>query len=200
MLTAVQLEGQFVRLEPLEPRHCAGLRDAIADGELWKLHVTLVPHMDDVPQFITNAHEAHAKGVELAFATIDKSTGRIAGSTRFMKLEPAHRRGEIGFTFLAKSFQRTRINTEAKLLMLEHAFEQLGFNRVELLTDVLNETSRNAISRLDAKQEGVLRNHMVMRDGRVRDSVVYSIISSEWPAIKLRLQALHARQYPAMPT
>ena len=189
MLTAVPLEGQFVRLEPLEHRHCAGLCDAIADGELWKLHVTLVPHVDDVPQFIANAHDAYKKGIELAFATIDKSTGRIAGSTRFMKLELAHRRGEIGFTFLAKSFQRTRVNTEAKLLMLEHAFEQLGFNRVELLTDVLNTTSRAAITRLGATQEGILRNHMIMRDGRVRDSVVYSIISSEWPGIKQKLKA-----------
>jgi RimJ/RimL family protein N-acetyltransferase len=188
-LAAVQLEGQFVRLEPLEHRHCAGLRDAIVDGELWQLHVTLVPHMDDVPQFIANAHDAYAKGVELAFATVDKSTGRIAGSTRFMRLEPAHRRGEIGFTFLAKSLQRTRINTEAKLLMLTHAFEQLGFNRVEFLTDVLNTASRAAITRLGVTQEGILRNHMVMRDGRVRDSVVYSIIRSEWPNIKQRLMA-----------
>lgn len=188
-LEATQLEGQFVRLEPLAERHCAGLREAIADGELWKLQVTLVPHLADVPQFITNALEAYAKGTELAFATIDKATGRIAGSTRFMKVDIAHRRGEIGFTFLAKSLQRTRINTEAKLLMLGHAFEQLDFNRVELLTDVLNETSRAAIARLGAAQEGVLRNHMVMRDGRVRDSVVYSIIRSEWPGIKLRLAA-----------
>jgi RimJ/RimL family protein N-acetyltransferase len=106
-----------------------------------------------------------------------------------MRLEFAHRRGEIGFTFLAKTFQRTRINTEAKLLMVTHAFERWGFNRVELLTDVLNDTSRNAISRLGAQQEGVLRNHMVMRDGRVRDSALYSIISSEWPAVKQNLRA-----------
>jgi RimJ/RimL family protein N-acetyltransferase len=170
-------------------QHCAGLQAAIGDGELWKLHVTLVPHMDAVPQFITHAHDAFAKGSELAFATIDKASGRIAGSTRFMRLEFAHRRGEIGFTFLAKTFQRTRINTEAKLLMLTHAFQQWGFNRVELLTDVLNDSSRNAISRLGAQQEGILRNHMVMRDGRVRDSVLYSIIRSEWPAVKQSLRA-----------
>jgi len=183
------LEGKFVRLEPLDAQHCDGLRIAIADGELWKLHVTLVPHPDDVPQFIINAQVAFANGTELAFATFDKATGRIAGSTRFMRLDVLHRRGEIGFTFLAKTFQRTRINSEAKLLMLTHAFEQWGFNRVELLTDVLNEASRKAITRLGATQDGVLRNHMVMRDGRVRDSVMYSIIREEWPQVKQRLMA-----------
>jgi RimJ/RimL family protein N-acetyltransferase len=194
MLEKTTLEGQFVKLEPLNMQHCAGMQAAIADGELWKLHVTLVPQMDAVLQFITHAHDAFVKGSELAFATIDKASGRIAGSTRFMRLEFAHRRGEIGFTFLAKTFQRTRINTEAKLLMLTHAFEQWGFNRVELLTDVLNDSSRNAISRLGAQQEGILRNHMVMRDGRVRDSALYSIIGSEWPAVKQNLLArLNAR-------
>ncbi len=188
-VAVTSLEGQFVTLEPLQMRHCAGLREAITDGELWKLHVTLVPHPDDVPQFITNAHDAHTKGTELAFATIDNATGRVAGSTRFMRLELPHRRGEIGFTFLARSFQRTRINTEAKLLMLTHAFEQWNFNRVELLTDVLNDASRNAITRLGATQEGILRNHMVMRDGRIRDSVMYSIIRSEWLEVKQRLTA-----------
>jgi RimJ/RimL family protein N-acetyltransferase len=190
LLEHTALEGQFVRLEPLASRHADGLRAAIADGELWKLHVTLVPHPDDVPQFIDNAHIANAKGTELAFATIDKATGRVVGSTRFMKLELAHRRGEIGFTFLAKAFQRTRINSEAKFLMLTQAFDHWRFNRVELLTDVLNQTSRNAIERLGATQEGILRSHMVMRDGRVRDSALYSIIRSEWPAVK---QQLHAR-------
>lgn len=183
-LAITTLEGQFVRLEPLGAEHCAGIRAAIADGELWKLHVTLVPHMDDVPQFIATAHENFAKGTELAFATIDKASGRIVGSTRFMRLEIPHLRGEIGFTFLAKSFQRTRINTEAKLLMLTHAFEHWGFNRVELITDVLNQASRNAIERLGATQEGILRNHMVMRDGRVRDSVIYSVVRGEWAGVK----------------
>jgi len=183
------LEGKFVRLEPLDARHCDGLRIAIADGELWKLHVTLVPHPDDVPQFIINAQVAFANGTELAFATFDKATGRIAGSTRFMRLDVLHRRVEIGFTFLAKTFQRTRTNSEAKLLMLTHAFEQWGCNRVELLTDVLNAASRTAITRLGATQDGVLRNHMVMRDGRVRDSVMYSIIREEWPQVKQRLMA-----------
>jgi RimJ/RimL family protein N-acetyltransferase len=187
LLEHTTLESQYVRLEPLAAHHEHGLRAAIADGELWQLRVTLVPHPDDVPQFIANALAAYAKGTELAFATIDKATDRIVGSTRFMRLELPHRRGEIGFTFLAKTFQRTWVNSEAKLLMLTHAFERWNFNRVELLTDVLNQASRNAITRLGATQEGILRNHMVMRDGRVRDSVMYSIIRSEWPEVKQRL-------------
>jgi N-acetyltransferase len=186
-LEASVLEGRFVRLEPLAERHAEGLREAIRDGELWKLHVTLVPHPDEVPQFIAEALDAHSQGQELPFATVDKVGGRIAGSTRFMKVQLPHKRTEIGFTFLGKSWQRTRINTEAKLLMLTHAFEHLGMNRVELLTDYLNTASRNAILRLGAKQEGVLRSHMVMRGGRIRDSVIFSIVRDEWPDVRERL-------------
>jgi RimJ/RimL family protein N-acetyltransferase len=188
LLESQSLNGQFVRLEPLSPAHQPGLCEAIADGELWNLHVTLVPHPRDVPRFIDDALQAHARGEELAFATIDAASGRVIGSTRFMKFTPLHRRVEIGFTFLARSFQRTRANSEAKLLMLSHAFERLGLNRVELLTDFLNDTSRAAIARLGARQEGVLRSHMVMRDGRVRDSVIFSIVAPEWPELKRALQ------------
>jgi RimJ/RimL family protein N-acetyltransferase len=183
------LEGRFVRLEPLAHSHRDGLRVAISDGELWNIFVTLVPHPDDVPQFISEAREAYANGTELAFATIEIASGRIAGSTRFMKMDLPNKRGEIGFTFLGKSWQRTRMNTEAKLLMLTHAFEHLGLNRVELLTDFLNVTSRRAIARLGAKEEGLLRNHMVMPDGRVRDSVLFSIIKYEWPGVRQHLTA-----------
>jgi N-acetyltransferase len=123
----------------------------------------------------------------LAFAIIDKGTHKIAGSTRFMKANLPNKRAEIGFTFLGKSWQKTRINTEAKLLMLSHAFETMGLNRIELLTDYLNTRSRNAILRLGAKEEGILRNHMVMPDGRVRDSVIYSIINHEWAGVKQHL-------------
>jgi len=184
----VTLEGEHVRLEPLCEHHIEGLTHAIADGELWKLFVTLVPHVDDVEQFVRNAIKAHENGEGLAFATIDKASGKVAGSTRFMKADLGNKRVEIGFTFLGKSFQKTKINTEAKLLMLSHGFENLGLNRVELITDYLNRNSRNAILRLGAKQEGILRNHMVMPDGRVRDSVIFSILENEWPGVKQNLE------------
>lgn len=129
-------------------------------------------------------------GEGLTFATIDKSSnGKIAGSTRFMKADLPNKRIEIGFTFLGKTWQRSRINTEAKLLMLSHAFETLNLNRVELLTDYLNSNSRRAILRLGAKEEGILRSHMVMPDGRVRDSVLYSITKNDWPGVKQNLSS-----------
>lgn len=184
----VVLRGKHVRLEPLSEKHKDGLCRAISDGELWNLFVTLVPHVKDIDGFFQNAFSARESGDGLAFATIDEATNKVAGSTRFMKANLPYKRVEIGFTFLGKSFQRTKINTEAKLLMLTHAFEALGLNRVELLTDYLNTKSRNAILRLGAKQEGVLRNHMVMPNGRVRDSVLFSIIASEWPGVKQNLE------------
>ena len=186
-IEAITLEGQFVRLEPLSNEHKKGLCDAITDGELWKLYFTLVPHTNKIDEFLATAKQAQDSGDGLAFATIDKHSNQIAGSTRFMKANLANKRIEIGFTFLGKSWQKTRINTEAKLLMLSHAFEVLELNRVELLTDYLNSSSRQAILRLGAKEEGILRNHMLMPDGRVRDSVLYSIIKNEWPGIKQHL-------------
>jgi RimJ/RimL family protein N-acetyltransferase len=192
-LEPITLEGEHVRLEPLTPSHHDGLCRAITDGELWTLHVTLVPHPRDLPQFIEQALAAQERGEELAFATIDRASGALAGSTRFMKANLPNKRVEIGFTFLARSFQRTAINSEAKLLMLTHAFERLGLNRVEFLTDLLNTRSRAAIARLGASQEGVLRQHMVMRDGRVRDSVIFSITAAEWPELKSQLASKLAR-------
>lgn len=183
----VVLESARVRLEPLEPRHGAGLAVAIEDGELWRLPVTVVPHPRDLPAFFAAADDAFAQQRELAFATIDKASGTVVGSTRFRCIEAKHRRLEIGFTFVARSYQRSHVNSEAKYLMLEHAFEQWRCNRVELLTDVLNDASRAAIARLGATQEGIVRSHMIMRDGRIRDSVLFSIIAPEWPALKLRL-------------
>lgn len=188
MLKPVTLKGQFVRLEPLSMKHHDGLCDAIADGQLWELFVTLVPPLDRVRDFIEQANADFHAGVSLPFATIDIQSGTVAGSTRFMKADLPNRRVEIGFTFIAKSFQRSPINTEAKLLMLSHAFDELGVNRVEFLTDYLNANSRRAILRLGAKKEGVLRNHMVMPDGRVRDSVLYSIIANEWDGVKMNLK------------
>ena len=181
------LEGDYVRLEPLSESHSGELIQAVSDGELWNLFVTLVPRIEDIDEFIKNAITAHASGDGLAFATIDKASGRVVGSTRFMKANLINRRVEIGFTFIAKSYQKTKINTEAKLLMLTHAFEVIGLNRVEFLTDYLNAKSRNAILRLGAKQEGILRNHMVMPNGRVRDSVLFSITNNEWAGVKENL-------------
>jgi len=177
----VTLDGSSVRLEPLALAHLASLAAAILDGELWQIPVTIVPHPDDLPAFLADAERAFQEQRELSFATIDKRTGKVVGSTRFRNIERGHLRAEIGFTFLAASFQRSGVNTEAKYLMLRHAFEVWRLNRVELLTDLLNEKSRRAIGRIGARQEGVLRSHMVMRDGRIRDSVMFSMVASEWP-------------------
>jgi RimJ/RimL family protein N-acetyltransferase len=185
----VTLQGKHVRLEPLdEALHRIGLAAAINDGELWALPVTVVPHPDDLGGFFADAEAAFAAGHELPFATIDQASGRIAGSTRFRMIDAGNRRAEIGFTFVAASWQRTHVNTEAKLLMLGHAFETWQLNRVELITDARNDRSQTAIRRLGATREGLLRSHMVMRDGFVRDSMVFSIIEPEWPAVRLNLE------------
>jgi len=186
-LPKVILQNAKVRLEPLAPSHLPGLAAAIEDGALWQLPVTVVPHPKDLPQFFDFAEAQFEAGLELAFATIDQASGKVVGSTRYRCFEPTHKRVEIGFTFISQSWQRSYINTEAKYLMLQHAFEDLNLNRVELLTDVLNTKSRAAIERLGAKAEGIVRSHMVMRDGRVRDSALYSIVASEWPAVKAKL-------------
>lgn len=183
------LQGATVRLEPLSAAHLTGLAEAIQDGELWQLPITFVPHPDQLADFLRDAERQFAAGLELAFATIDQASGKVVGSTRFRCIEAKHRRVEIGFTFIAQSWQRTHINTEAKFLMLRHAFEVWQCNRVELLTDFRNQKSRAAIARLGAIQEGILRSHMVMRDGYVRDSVLFSITASEWVTLKTDLSA-----------
>jgi RimJ/RimL family protein N-acetyltransferase len=184
----VTLCGRRVRLEPLDSeRHRAGLEAAIADGDLSALWVTTVPRPDQMDELFGAAEAAFAAGVELAFATVDAETGRIAGSTRFMAIELGHRRVEIGSTFLAASYQRTHVNSEAKLLMLEHAFDAWDVNRVKLLTDKLNERSRAAIVRIGGQPEGILRAHKVMPDGRIRDSAIYSITRPEWPGVQAAL-------------
>jgi N-acetyltransferase len=186
----VILTGERVRLELLdEAAHSAGLADSIHDGELWKIPVTLVPHPDDLGGFFADAAAGYAAGELLPFAVIDLPSGRIAGATRFLDMRLDHRRAEIGFTFYGAGFQRTYVNTEVKLLMLEYAFETLALNRVALLTDELNKRSRAAIERLGARPEGILRSHMVMPDGRIRDSALYSIVRGEWPGVRDDLQA-----------
>lgn len=178
------LEGEGVRLEPLTAGHREGLVLAVRDGRLWELPTTFVPDEAGIDGFIDAANAVFDRGEGLAFAAIDICTGNIAGSTRFMNASDAHKSIEIGHTFLAGSYQRTLINTESKLLLMTHAFESLGVNRLEFKTDVLNLASRQAILRLGAKEEGILRQHMVMPDGRVRDTVLFSVVKEEWPTLK----------------
>ena len=188
MFNRTALDGQRVRLEPLEKKHKADLCKAIENGRLWELFVTLVPHPDNIDAFFDRAEHEFSAGLGVTYATIDKHSGLVAGSSRFMKTVPEHKRTEIGFTFLGSDWQKSGINIESKLLMLRHAFGFLALNRVELLTDVLNHSSRTAIEKLGARQEGMLRQHMVMPDGRVRDSLVYSIVRSEWPSVEQHLR------------
>lgn len=194
LLEKVSLEGRYVRLEPLSESHQGELIEAISDGQLWELFVTLVPRVEGIDEFIKNAILSHDNGDGLTFATIDKASGRVVGSTRFMKASLPNKRVEIGFTFIAKSYQKTMINTEAKLLMLTHAFDVMKLNRVEFITDYLNDTSRRAILRLGAKEEGILRNHMIMPNGRVRDSVLFSITNYDWAGIKQNLSYKLAKE------
>ena len=188
-ISPVILEGQLVRLEPLTPEHEESLIAAASDGELWNSTVTIVPSRATISAYITSALNAQAEGHALPFVIIERSSNRVVGSTRVFHIERDHRRVEIGYTWLAASAQRTAVNTEAKLLLMTHAFEHWGCIRVEFFTDVLNEQSRAAILRLGAKQEGILRSHMIMPSGRYRDSVCFSIIEPEWPNIKAALSA-----------
>lgn len=193
-ISPVILEGQHVRLEPLSPAHEESLIAAAGDGELWNSTVTIVPSRATIAGYIASTLNAQAQGRELPFVIIRKSSGKIVGSTRFFHIERDHRRVEIGYTWLSASAQRTAVNTEAKLLLLTHAFDHWRCIRVEFVTDFLNQQSRTAILRLGAKQEGVLRNHMVMPSGRYRDSVCFSIIEAEWPEVKARLEAKLGRK------
>jgi RimJ/RimL family protein N-acetyltransferase len=190
MIEPVTLTGRHVRLEPLSLAHQDALLEAESDGELWKLSYTVVPSQTTIGAYLGKILEAQAVGLEQPFTIVDVERNKIVGSTRYTVIDQANRKVEIGYTWLARSAQRTAINTEAKYLLLRHAFETLHCIRVELITDVLNERSRAAILRIGAKQEGILRNHMIMPDGRYRDSVCFSIIESEWPVVKERLDAL----------
>jgi N-acetyltransferase len=184
----VTLEGAFVRLEPLSESHHAALCEVGLDPELWKITVERVVDAAGMLTYIRRALESQSKGAALPFAIIEKRTGRVAGSTRFMNINGKNRRLEIGSTWLARPWQRTSLNTEAKFLMLRHAFETLKCARVEFKTDVINERSRQAILRIGAKEEGILRRHTATWDGRMRDSVYFSILDSEWPRVKADLE------------
>jgi RimJ/RimL family protein N-acetyltransferase len=186
------LHGQHVRLEPLTMDHELPLIEAAADGELWNTQVTIIPRPEGMKDYIQFALDGLAHGNQLAFAIVSKDAAgsdRVVGSTRFYEIFPKDRKCAIGYTWLATSAQRTPINTECKLLLLAHAFESWNCVRVELITDVLNEQSRAAILRLGAKEEGILRKHLILPSGRVRDSVFFSITDDEWPQVKARLQA-----------
>jgi RimJ/RimL family protein N-acetyltransferase len=191
----VTLEGRVVRLEPLRADHLDGLWAAGSDPEVWKLSTDFMRSREDMEAYLERALHAARQGAALPFATVLKAEGRVVGSTRFANIDGENRRAEIGWTWIGRPWQRTAVNTEAKYLMLRHAFEEWGCLRVELKTDALNERSRNAILRLGAKQEGIFRKHMVARSGRLRDSVFYSIIDEEWPSVRARLEAsLSARR------
>ncbi|SRR5579871_4610726 len=185
----VVLDGRHVRLEPLTEAHAAPLSEAGLDPELWRLIPYRVTNAEEMLAYIRKTLAAQSAGFEVPFATIDKASGRAIGSTRFMNIDAANRHVEIGATWIAPAFQRTAINTEAKYLMLRHAFEVWRCMRVELKTDALNEKSRNAILRIGAKQEGIFRKHMMTWTGRVRDSVYFSILDTEWPDVKASLEA-----------
>lgn len=188
-VSPVTLEGHHVRLEPLSLAHEEPLIAAAGDGELWNSTVTIVPTRETMAEYIESALTKQAEGSELPFAIIRKSAGQVVGTTRFYFIDRENRHVEIGYTWLAASAQRTPVNTEAKLLLLTHAFEHWECIRVALVTDLLNQQSQMAIMRLGAKQEGILRQHMIMPDGRYRDSVLFSIIDTEWPEVKARLAA-----------
>jgi len=183
----VTLSGRHVTLEPLAASHHDALVEAASDGELWKLWYTSVPAPEAMAGWL-DAALALPSQHGLAFALRDARDGAIVGSTRYFNVDPRNRRLEIGHTWHARRAQRTGINTEAKLLLLGHAFEALQCIAVEFRTHWMNQQSRAAIARLGAKQDGVLRNHQRMTDGTLRDTVVFSIIESEWPAVKRHLQ------------
>ena len=217
-ISPATLEGQSVRLEPLTMDHEAELIEAARDGELWNTQVTIIPRPEGMKDYIQFALDGLAQGNQLPFVIIRKAlrdveraldkdgalarpSGRaqgnqdlVVGSTRFYEIFPKDRKCAIGYTWLSQSAQRSPVNTECKLLLLAHAFETWKCVRVELITDVLNEQSRAAILRLGAQQEGILRKHLILPSGRVRDSVFFSITDDEWPDVKANLQVKLAGQ------
>ena len=182
-----------VRLEPLALSHEDGLRAAAADGELWKLRITSVPEPHETRAYIETALQMRADGNRFAFAVVDDATGTVLGTTSYHDILPAVKRVEIGWTWYRKSAQRSHVNTTAKLLMMGHAFDQLGCNVVGWRTDNYNFASQRAIERLGAKKDGVIRGHALRRDGTIRDTVMYSMRSGEWPEARAQLHYLLGR-------
>ena len=187
-LNEVVLEGKEVQLVPLRINHREGLLKAASDGELWKLWFTSVPSEENIDLYLQTAFHEQEAGRALPFTIIDKKSNTIIGSTRYCNVIPTQKRVEIGYTWYAKSFQRTAKNTEAKLLLLGHAFETLQCIAVEFRTHHKNEASRKAIARLGAKQDGILRQHQQLEGGSYRDTVVFSILNIEWKIVKQKLE------------
>ena len=183
----VTLKARDLALVPLSLDHEEGLRAAAADGELWKLRVTSVPEPHETRAYIETALQGREAGHRFAFAVTEAETGTVLGSTSFHDILPAVKRVEIGYTWYARRCQRTHVNTTCKLLMLTHAFDTLGCNVVGWRTDNFNFASQRAIERLGAKKDGVIRGHAMRRDGTIRDTVMYSLRSGEWPEVKAQL-------------
>ncbi|WP_243375417.1 GNAT family N-acetyltransferase [Microvirga solisilvae] len=184
----VTLATDRLILRPLSLDDVPALGVASSDGNQWEKKTTTVPRPEGFEDYVRKALELQAAGLALPFATVVKDGNQVVGSTRFMNIDALNHRVEIGTTWIAKSWQRTFVNTHAKFLMLRHAFEVLGCNAVEIRTHSQNDQSRAAIERLGAKLDGILRRHMIMPDGHIRDTAVYSILSDEWPAVKARLE------------
>jgi RimJ/RimL family protein N-acetyltransferase len=187
-LQPVTLAGAHVRLEPLAQTHHAALSAIGLDPELWELIPYRVTTPQEMAAYIQSALDHQAAGNALPFVTVHRPSGQVVGSTRYLNVDVSNRRVEIGATWIAQPWRRTAVNTEAKYLMLRHAFETLSCIRVELKTDALNYRSRDAIRRIGATEEGTLRQHMITWSGRVRDSVYFSILDSEWPRVKQDLE------------
>ena len=188
----ITLEGRFVRLEPLSLSHHAQLCESGLDFELWHWTPQNVRTPQEMRAYIEKALADQERGTSLPFATLDRASGKVIGSTRYLNIDVANFHVEIGATWLAKEWQQTAANTEAKYLMLRHAFENFGCIRVEFKTDSMNQRSRDAILRLGAKEEGTLRNHMLTWTGRIRHTIYFSIIDAEWPEVKKRLEKMLA--------
>jgi len=181
--------GEHVRLEPVEMEHHSALCEVGLDDDLWRWTPTQLETPADVMAYIETALAWQEAGTALPFVIVEKKSKTVVGSTRFANIDPAHRHLEIGWTWVARPWHRTAVNTECKYLLLRHAFEQLGCIRVEFKTDALNLRSRAALSRIGASEEGMFRNHMITSSGRIRHSVWFSIIDSEWPQVKKDLES-----------
>ncbi len=196
-LSPVTLEGTVVRMEPLGLVHVPALCEVGFDPSLWALTSNRVSSEADMREYVEQALAEQTAGTALPFATVDRATGRVIGSSRFGNYVEAHKRVEIGWTWIAPPWQRTAVNTDAKRLMLTHAFETLGCRRVELKTSARNARSRAAMLRIGATEEGTLRQHMINPDGSSRDSVYFSILDGEWPSVRERLDEMLHRPRPA---
>lgn len=192
-LAPVTLRGAVVRLEPMTLDHLDALAEVGLDDDLWAITVSQVRSRDELRDWVVKGLGAQAAGTALPFVTVEQASDRVVGATRFANYSAVDGRIEIGWTWVARPWQRSAVNTEAKYLMFRHAFETLGLHRVELKTDAINSRSRNAMLRIGAKEEGTLRKHTMTESGRVRDTVYFSMLDDEWPAAKARLEGMLRR-------